>query len=488
MKSLVSGKDIPYFSSLVRLAKKRNTGVWLVGGYLRDRLLGQKNSDDFDFCVEKNTASLAREFARRIHCRCIVLDKSQASFRVVLKQRKKIYTYDFTRMRGRGLFEDLALRDFSINTLAFDLRQKHPVLIDNFGARRDLKRKIIRVIQEKVIPDDPLRILRGFAFAAGRGFKIEPRTLKLMVKYKQLIRNVSRERVSEELFKIFSSPGSCQTFKVLDKFRIIDQFIPDVNKARGVFQGDYHHLDVWNHSLETLRQLEIFFRRAAAKNSEVVPYLEEEVASGHSRLQVIKLACLLHDIGKPAAKKKLNKKTIFHTHEKIGAHLAGNIATALRLSAREKETLKKLIFWHLRPGYLAGLEVPSQRAIYRFFRDTQKEGVGVILLSLADWRATRGPRIDAVQRKKHEKVMLRLVKLYFAEQKKHPLPKIIDGYDLMKKFKLTSGPLIGEILKKIREEQALGKIQTQKAAFRSAQNTINKALGLPKQRKTGLGG
>ncbi len=468
-------KKIPHFSLISEIGQKRNIGLWLVGGYLRDSYLGlRKELVDFDFCVEKNTSAIAREFARKISAKFIILDKTAKSFRVVLKQGEKIYSYDFTRMRGKNLKEDLSLRDFSINTLALSLLERPAKLIDYFQGRLDLRKKLIRVVKDEVIPQDPLRILRGFSFVANYDFRIAARTLNLFSRHKSLIKRVSKERVNEELFKILKAPNSYKTIAAMDKLKIIDEFIPEIKRMRGLHQGTYHHLGVWKHSLETLRQFELLCRRRLLNNKEITVYLNDQLAGGRKRLQIIKLACLLHDIGKPQAKKRLSKRTIFHTHEKIGRDLSGKIADKLRLSLREKDILKKLIFWHLRPGYLADQINPTQRAIYRFFRDTGQEGVAVVLLSLSDWRATRGPLTNAKKRARHEKIMLKLVNEYFKDKKKKPLARIVDGHQIMKKFKIPASPLVGKILKKIKEEQALGKISTKGEAYRVAAEIIDK--------------
>lgn len=466
-------KKIPYFSVISSLCRNHNIGIWLVGGFLRDIYLNPKKElVDFDFCVEKNTSLIAREFAKKIFSKFIILDKTQKSFRVVLKRKDRNYTYDFTAMRGKGLPEDLALRDFTVNTMALSLAESKAKVIDYFRARKDIEDRVVRVIRDEVIPQDPLRILRGFSLAANYGFHIKSKTLKLMVKHKKLIQGVSKERVNEELFKILASLDSYKAFRAMDKLKIIDEFIPEIKKMRGIHQGGYHHLDVWNHSLEALRQFELFYARKLIKNKAIVAYLNEELAQGRRRGQIIKLACILHDIGKPEAKKKVNKKTIFHTHEKIGRDLSQKIADNLRLSLREKDVLKKLIFWHLRPGYLADQITPSRRAIYRFFRDTNCEGVAVVLLSFSDWRATRGPLTDTKKRKRHERIMLGLVDKYFEDKKKKPLPKLIDGHDIMKKFKIAAGPLVGKILRKIKEEQALGKVSTKAQAYKTAKTIL----------------
>jgi tRNA nucleotidyltransferase/poly(A) polymerase len=472
-------KKIPYLSLISSLAKKRKINVWLVGGVLRDVFLKKENiipkdkeNLDFDFCVDKNILSLIKEFSKKISSKYIVLDEKQASYRVILKREAKIFTYDFTLMRGENFKEDLSLRDFSINTLAVDLKDKDSRLIDFFKAREDIKKRIVRVIKEQVFLDDPLRILRGFAFVSLYNFGIENNTKKSMIKYKKFLKKVSKERINEEIFKIFSSPFSFKVVKEMDRLGILKEIIPQLEKTKGVWQGPYHHLDVWEHSLETLRSFEYLYKRKLSKNRDVFNYLQEEIIKGRKRLLILKLACLIHDVGKPLAKKIKDKKTIFHTHEKIGTQIAEEIALNLRLSSKEKDILKKLVFWHLRPGYLADQAQPSTRAIYRFFRDTQEEGVGVILLSLSDWRATKGPLVDEKRRRRHERVMFNLIDYYFEEKKKKPLPKIVNGYDIMRRFKISPSPLIGEILKKIKEEQALGRVSSKKDAYRVAKKII----------------
>ncbi len=466
-------KKIPYLDLLRKSAQNKKTGIWLVGGFLRDVALGRIDDlYDFDFCVEKNVLPLVKLFSKRINSKFIVLDEGEGAYRVILKKNSRIYTYDFTLIRAGSIREDLNLRDFTINTLAFDLFGPEQEILDYFGGLSDIRNKIIKSPEEEVLRNDPLRILRGFSFMVNYGFNIATSTKKAMVKYKKLIDNVSRERVNEELFKIFASLHSYQALKLMDDLRIIDEVIPQITKMREVHQGGYHHLDVWGHSLETLKEFELLYQKYITRNKEILNYLNEPLAENRPRAEIIKLACILHDIGKPIAKNKKGKRTIFHTHEKIGRDIAEIVAKTLKVSFREKEVLKKLIFWHLRPGYLADQITPTKKAIYHFFRDTEEEGVAVILLSLSDWRATRGPLTDLKKRKRHEKIMLGLVDTYFKEKKKKPLPKLVNGYDIMRKFNLKPSALVGEILKKIKEEQVLGKVETKAEAYEVAKRIV----------------
>lgn len=471
IKSVLS--KIPDIEKIKFLAEKQKLNLWLVGGVLRDACLraGKKSFNDFDFCLEKNIDSFVHSVAGAVSGKLIPLDKKNPSFRVAAVRKDRVYTYDFTIMRGRCIKEDLLTRDFTINTLALDLKRFE--ILDYYGAKKDLRKKKIRALSEAVIIEDPLRILRGFSFSAQYGFKIEPRTLSFFSAHKGKVKEASPERINEEIFKILSASFSYKTIKKMDTFGLADEIIPQISRMRHTGQGGFHHLPVWEHSIEALKQIELVYEKKLKRNKEIESYLNQKLAKGKKRIQILKLACLLHDIGKPAAEKKEAGRTIFHTHEKIGKVLSGEFAARIRLSNKEKQSLEKMVFWHLRPGYLADQIKPSRRAVYRFFRDTGEEGVSVILLSLADWRATRGPLTDSRKRRRHEKVMLNLVKDYFSAKKKRPLPKIVNGHDVMKNFSLKSGPVVGKVLKKIKELQALGEVNEKKQALRAAEKIIS---------------
>ncbi|MFO8053425.1 MAG: HD domain-containing protein [Candidatus Omnitrophota bacterium] len=476
MKADTYLKKIPQINKISKLAKKLEIKVWLVGGFLRDSYLKvPKDLTDFDFCVEKKINPFVEEIAKSFEAKIIILDKKTSSFRIVLNKNKKKYSYDFILMRGKTIKKDLALRDFTINSLALDITKPKKIL-DYYQGISDLKNKKIKALAEKVIVDDPLRILRGFSFAANYGFRIEPQTSNFFSRHKKKLKNVSSERINEELFKIFNSKKSYKVIKKMDEVRVIDQILPYVGKMRKTVQGGFHHLNVWDHSIETLKQFEMLYKRKIKKQDEINNFLNQNLSGNRKRIQIIKLACLLHDLGKPFVKKAAKTRTIFHAHEKVGRDISSLFAKKIRLSRVEKKALEKMVFWHLRPGYLADQITPSRRAVYRFFRDTEQEGVSIIFLSLADWRATRGPLADLAKRKRHEKIMLKLIKDHFIEKKKKPIPKIIDGYDLMKQFKIKKGPLIGQILTKIKELQAVGKIKKKSEALMAAEKIYTKKV------------
>lgn len=441
-----------------------------MGGILRDIYLGRdKENPDIDFCLKKGAINFAKKVAREFKAGYVVLDKVHGCSRVVKRIKDKIYTLDFTDFRGNTLEKDLLHRDFTINAFALELenifqnKNLDKFLIDPYEGRKDLELKIIRVVNQKVFDEDPLRILRAFSLASIFGFKIDKKTLKLIKLKKEKLSRVSYERIRDELFKILDRPNSFEYLPQLDKLKILKIIIPEIEIMRGVEQGPYHHLDVWQHTLETIRQLEVLIKELK-NNKNIQDYLNKVISGERRRYALIKLGALLHDIGKPHALRHEDGKTKFHGHERIGLQITQDIVKRLRLSNDELDSLRKMVFWHLRPGYLADNEQITPRATFRYFRDTAQEGVSILLISIADQRATRGPLTSAKSRIHHEKVVLDLIKKYFKTKKEKKLPRLITGDDLIKKFKLEPSPLIGKILKEIEELQAIGKIKTKKEA------------------------
>jgi len=441
---------------------------------LRDILLNREKANiDFDFCLKKNAIGFTQKLAKELKAGFVVLDKEHGACRLVKRIKDKVYTLDFTDFRGRDLKEDLLHRDFSINSFALDLEDVfinenlEESIIDPYRGRQDLKSKIIRAVNEKAFDEDPLRILRAFSLSAIFGFRIEKDTLKLIRAKRDKLAKVSSERIRDELFKILDRPNSYEYLVELDKLKILRNIIPEIEIMRGVKQGPYHHLDVWQHTLETVMQLENLLGELK-RNKEVSDYLNEDISSERKRRALIKLGALLHDIGKPQAMFHEDGKTKFHGHERIGLEITENIARRLRLSNDELESLKKMVLWHLRPGYLADNEEITARAAFRYFRDTAQEGASTLLISIADQRATRGPLTSRKSRLHHEKVVLGLIKEYFRKKKEKKLPRLISGDDLINKFKLEPSPLIGKILREIEELQAIGKIKNKKEALQAA--------------------
>lgn len=482
MKSYLkfSSKEQNLLQIIYRFAKAQKIKLYLVGGILRDILLGrEKENPDIDFCLKKGAINFGRKLAKEIKAGFVVLDKEHGACRAVKKIKDKAYTLDFTDFRGKTLEEDLLHRDFTINAMALELEkvftrpELDDLLIDPYCGREDLKHKIIKIVSKKAFDEDPLRILRAFSFACLFNFNLHPETLRLIKLKRNKLSQVSFERIRDELFKILDSPCAFDYLLALDKLKILKIIFPEIEMMRNVKQGPYHHLDVWEHTLETIKQLEGLIKERK-NNQEIQDYLNEIISSERKRRALIKLGAFLHDIGKPKARRRKNGKTIFHGHERIALEIIENICQRLRLSNDELNALKKIVFCHLRPGYLADNEVISNRAKFRFFRDTANEAISILLMAIADQRSTKGRLTTKESRLRHERLVSGLVKEYFRKKKEKKLVRLINGNDLINKFKLQPSPLIGKILSEIEELQAIGKVKCKTEALKIVTKLIKK--------------
>lgn len=472
--------NIPQLDTIYKISQKRKTKIYLVGGFLRDYIL-TRACFDFDFAVSKDAIKTAKDFSKEIKGAFVLLDEEHGCARVVKKMQNQTFTYDFADFRAKTIQSDLAHRDFTVNTLCIDIKDIHvgadfsKILSSMPSAQKDLRSKTIRTVSSKSFKEDPLRLVRAFSLQAILGFKMEAKTLSQIKKDRNLVTQAAYERIRDEFFKILHSPNAYENLKIMDKVGLLEQIIPQLRIMFKTTQGGYHHLDVWPHSLEALKELENIFTDVR-HDKDVWDYLTESIAGERKRFALLKLAVLLHDIGKPQTKKEENGKMTFHGHELAGKNIVKHIALLLKLSTSERYALEDIVLWHLRPGYLSNFQSPSERAIFRYFRDTKNEAVSILLLSLADQRATRGPLTTEHDQKHHEAIVKRLVKYYFDKKKEKPFVRLISGNDLIKTLKLKPSPLFAKILREVEEYQATGKVAERKEALLLAQKIADKEV------------
>ncbi len=461
--------EYPHLVILQKLARQKNVDLFLVGGFLRDAFVGKLNQD-FDFTLAKNAVLFSKTFAKQIKGAFVLLDKERGCGRVVKKHQGKISTYDFADFRAPTLKKDMRHRDFTVNTLTVKLNDI-PVdkdfmkdVLDFCDGLKDLKARRLRMVENKTFVEDPLRLLRAFSLRAQLGLNIDPKTLAQITKDKALLRSVARERILDELFKVLQSKATAENLAAMDKIGLLQEVIPQITVMYGITQGGYHHLDVWPHSLETVLQLENVLEEHK-NNLEITEYLNEPLAGTRTRRGILKLAALLHDIGKPATRKKEKDRMSFHGHEHVGKVIVRSVAKLLKLSTKERVILEDMVLWHLRPGYLSNFKNPSDKTWFRYLRDTKEEAASIALLSMADQRSTRGVLSTKEDEEHHQKICLEIVRRFFAAKKEKPFVRLIDGNDLIKKLKLKPSALFGKILKAVEEAQATGKVKTKEQAL-----------------------
>ncbi|MFH1092648.1 MAG: HDIG domain-containing metalloprotein [Candidatus Omnitrophota bacterium] len=465
------------------IAQEQGKNVYLVGGALRSLFVSEKlqRKIDWDFAVSHNAVLLAKQVAKKLGASFFVFDRSGSTARIICNKTGLLCKLDFSDFKGRNIKEDLRSRDFTINTLCLDLHAlmtdaKKKAFVDHFSAMEDIKNKCVRLTYERNFISDPLRILRGFVFCATLGFKFDHKSLELAKKSVYRLKQTSPERICEELAKIFTCNNSYKYVFDMDKLGILQVIFPEISQLLGLDQGEFHHLDAWGHSLQTLAELEkllaVLEKRIFKKYARCVhKYLNEKISATRSRLWLLKLACIFHDIGKPATRfKEPDGKMHFYTHEKEGANIIKNIGYRVKLSVREIGVLKSLVRYHMRAGQIVNT-VPSKRAKFRFFRDAGENAVLILLLTIADRKAMQG----VLSRKKsfvffEDEIFNMIVETFKNKDADKRKLRLLNGNEIISLLNIKPSPEIGMLLKEVEEAQALDIVKNKKEAMRLVQD------------------
>ena len=340
----------------------------------------------------------------------------------------------------------------------------------------DAEAGLVRATYPAVFGDDPGRLLRAPRLAAQLGFDIEDSTRLAIRAEAHLVETVAAERVRDELVKILAEPGAARSLRLLDDLGLLCRIVPELDAAMGVTQPKEHHWDVFDHSIETVAQVERVLQgglateepdlRAIPRFDGMDDYFAEQIGDGSARVAMLKLACLLHDVAKPETRTvEPSGRVRFLGHHKIGAETTGRIAERLRLSRRATAYLTTLVEHHLRPSQMAAPgELPTRRALYRYYRDLDDAAIDTLYLNLADYLGARGPDLDLADWREHCRVVGHILAGGTGDGDVAELPKLIDGNDLMHAFDLEPGPLIGDLLETVREAQAEGLVASREEA------------------------
>ena len=456
--------------------------AYLVGGFIRDALL-KRATADIDIALAGNALELAPKLAEALGGRFVLLDKQNRIGRVVVLDKRAPsggrWQLDFTSFED-SIEKDLSRRDFTIDAIAADLEEvsgEDLTLIDPFNGLADLKDKTIRAVAESVFEDDPVRLLRAARLAAELGFSLDESTEALVKSQCHLIADVAGERLREELLRLLTFPHPERFLFHLDELGIITALFPELAKAKGVEQPKEHSWNVFDHSLQTVIAVDFLLHQGSWEYGDdevlaVVPWSEtlaehfaQEVGGGGRRRALLKLAALLHDICKPETKAVgEDGRTHFLGHAKLGAAAAADRLSRLRFSSKEAKLVEIVINYHMRPGQMSQQGLPTQRAIYRYFRDTGEAGIDILFLSLADHLATRGPNLDMAGWREHAEMVEYVLEKHLEQRVVEPV-KLVDGNDLINIFGLSPGPALGEILEAVREAQASGELNDREEAL-----------------------
>lgn len=421
---------------LKRAADEEAVRAWVVGGYVRDKLLGKPHPNP-DVVVEDGGADrMARRFAKLAGARPPVTFERFGTAQVVVpghevefvSARAESYPPDSRKpvVRAATLDEDLKRRDFTINTLLMDLDGN---ISDPLGSgRSDLEARLIRTPAppEQTFSDDPLRMLRAVRFASQLGFELAreiPPAMRAM-KTRLAYPVISAERVADELRKMLTSDRPRSAIELLDDGGLLEVILPEVAACKGVAQGGYHTHDVYGHTLLAVQA--------------TPPDL------------MTRLAALFHDVGKPST---ATPDGAFTGHEEVGASLATAALTRLRFAQKEIDVVARLVRLHLRPVYYTSDW--KDGAVRRLARDAGAQLDRLMALARADLAASAYPepgKLDELERR------LRNV----LSERPSRLRSPVDGEDIMRVLNLPAGREVGRIKARLNELVVDGEIPAER--------------------------
>ncbi|MCS7151868.1 MAG: HD domain-containing protein [Endomicrobia bacterium] len=471
--------------------------VYVVGGIIRDRIIKRQmdNGLDVDIIIKNLSVKELKSLLKKHSLPFVVLDKINRIYRTVLTFNDGfIITLDISSYKD--LKQDIFRRDFTINTLCLKMadfiryittgNEKFMLkrLIDlTSSGLKDIKNNVLKETRENSVIDDPIRILRVARFMC-YGFKPEEELVKTCVRNKHLLNYVAKERINEELKKIFNFSYSYKILEWLDTTGILETVIPEIEiiKKKGKntqFRKFYYHKEgLWQHTKLTYKSVEDVVNKLKKffpqYYSEINPKLQ-------NKQYVLKYIALLHDIGKPFVVKKEKGRIRFFRHEMISAEIAEKVLKELRLSNDEIRSIVLVIKNHMRLGSLYNSRnTLTERAYLRLFNELQTDLFSLLIFSIADrlsyesipFSIRKSYLSNYGSINKFVKFENKILEKYFEYLKKSSLPRLITGYDVMNTFGIPEGPLVGKILNFIREAQILGKISNREEALKLANKYV----------------
>ncbi len=444
--------------------------AWLVGGALRDRLLGRP-TEDYDVVMQGDVRGVARRLAKAEAGHPFELSEGFGAWRVVARDRG--WTVDLLPLTADSIEHDLARRDLTINAIAEVLGKGE--LVDPFGGINDLRERRLRMVSREAFVEDPLRSLRLVRLACELGFEIDTPTAAAATASAGALERVAPERVFAELKRIVASERAPTGLRLMDELKITPVLLPEVSALRGIEQSPYHHLDVYEHTLAALAAtLEVEDDPGSflgADADAVSEFMSGVLANELTRWHALRFGALLHDIAKPQTRGVTEQgRVTFIGHDALGSEMARTTLGRLRASERLSDHVAGLARHHLRLGFLVHEAPLSRRALYGYLRDSAPVQVDVTVLSVADRLATRGVGSEAAI-SSHLKLAQGVLgeALRWARE---PPRAPIRGDELAAALGMNPGPALGQILAELEEATFAGEVTSREQAVSRARQLL----------------
>ena len=435
--------------------------AWLVGGAVRDRLLGRE-TDDVDIALAGDPRHAARDIARATGGVAFQLSGAFGAWRVVGPGHS--WHIDLVALRDDHIDADLAARDFTINAMAQPLAGGD--VIDRCGGQADLEARVVRMVSPGALTEDPLRSLRAVRLVTELDLTLDPATGEAVHANARAIDQVAPERVFGELKRIVTAERARAGLELMDRFGLLEAVLPELHALKGVEQNVFHHADVYEHTLEVLEAV----ARLEAADDEIGTILREPLGDELSHGGGMRFAALLHDAAKPATRGVMpDGRVTFIGHDSAGAELARGVLKRLRASQRLSDYVAALTLHHLRLGFLVHETPLDRRAIWRYLRATAPYSAEVTIFTIADRLATRGRNADEAIAA-HVALARELLDHALADRPSEPL---VRGDELARELGIPAGPRLGELLAQLEEDRFAGAISTREDAVLRARELLD---------------
>ncbi len=423
----------------------------MVGGALRDHLLGIE-SRDIDLVIDRDPKEVLRGKA-------FPLDEERGIYRLLWQN----LTIDVSKMQGKSIEEDLLRRDYTVNALAYDIKGQR--IIDPTGGLRDLKDRLLKPVSQKNLKEDPIRLLRGIRLWLHLPLKMAKKTERAISELSPLLQKSAPERIKDELAKIISHPVSHKAILLANRLKLLDKIFPEIAPCTGLFQGKFRGCDLKEHLIYCYQCAEriINFMQFFFPEEPVQKAVIREAEKGIRTANLIKIAALLHDIGKPETFRIQNDEYTFWGHDRLGGEMAKEAMERLKFSSKSVRLVSDMVANHMRLHLLARTGEITPRAKGRFFRNLKESAIPTVILSLADsWASSGDAGFFYLLRYARQ-----MIDFYLEMLKEEKLQKpLLSGYEVMDILKIGPGPMVGRVLKSLLEEQTEGKIRTKEEAVK----------------------
>jgi hypothetical protein len=460
--------------------------IYLVGGAVRDALLGRPIKD-VDIATTSSGIRLARLIANRLHGDFYPLDPERDVGRALVDTAQGRLVFDVASLRGPTLLADLTDRDFTLNAMAVDLQGDLGLLIDPLGGEKDTITRVIRQCGPNALSSDPLRTLRAVRQSVQLKARIEKETLAAIRSVSPRLAEVSPERVRDEFYRILALEDVASALRVAEALGLLSVVVPAVGGLRRYREAPDATFDGWTQTLASIEMMTGILTAISPRRTDetaaefslgmIVMALDryrgalqarsETVWPDHrSHAALLMLALLLCQTGAAGRTAQANGDP----DAEASAQVAETVAGELRLSNAERARLVAIVRYCALPNQLPDL---TPVTIYRFWKATGDAGVDVCLVALARYLGRMGPYLKQDAWIGFLDKVRTLLEAYYEQRDRLVSPPaVIDGKRLMTELALPSGPVVGQLLERIREAQVAGEVATTEDALAFARRAL----------------